>query len=185
MFGMNLQKSNISQTVRTTVFDYLSKNESIDSLDNIVATVDQIQSNYVSTQRVTANNVRRMREEGYPPPQGNQDRHRSQRNQGGCTERDCDLCGGKHYNRKKECRYTCKQCHIRGSHCTSECRGGRRKNWDSNHEKKCRRSKSQEKFSSNKTSERPGTPGSIFLKTIKKMAFHFIQNEMTISFWPK
>ena len=59
MFGMNLQKSDISQTVRTAVFDNLQKNKSIDSLDNIVATMEQIQSNYVSTQRVTANNIRR------------------------------------------------------------------------------------------------------------------------------
>ena len=50
MFGMNLQKSDISQTVRTAVFDYLQKNKSIDTLDNIVATVEQIQSNYISTQ---------------------------------------------------------------------------------------------------------------------------------------
>ena len=79
--------------------------------------------------------------------------------QSGWTERDCNLCGGKHYNRKKECRYTCKQCHIRASHRTSECRGGRKRNWDSNHEKKYRRSKSQERFSSNRTFERRGTPG--------------------------
>ena len=43
MFGMNLQKSNISQNVRTAVFDYLQKNKSIDTLDSIVATVEQIQ----------------------------------------------------------------------------------------------------------------------------------------------
>ena len=99
-----------------------------------------------------------MREEGCPPPQGNKDRHRSQRDQGGWTLRDCDLCGGKHYNKRKECRDTCKHCHIRGSHRISECRGRRRKNWDNNHEKKYRRSRSQEKFS-NRTSERQGTPG--------------------------
>ena len=45
MFGMNLQKSDISQTVRTAIFNYLQKNKSIDSLDNIVATMEQIQSN--------------------------------------------------------------------------------------------------------------------------------------------
>ena len=71
-----------------------------------------------------------------------------------------DLCGGKHYNKKKDCRYTCKNCHIRGSHRSSECRGGRRKNnWDYNQEKKFRRSRSQEKFSHNRASERQGTPG--------------------------
>ena len=81
MFGMNLLKSDISQNIRTAVFDYLQKNKNIDSLDNIVSTVEQIQSNYNSTQRVTSNNIRRTREEGYP--KGNQDRHRGQRNQNG------------------------------------------------------------------------------------------------------
>ena len=158
MFEMNLQKSNISQTVRTAVFDYLQKNKSIDTLDHIVATVEQIQSNYVSTQRVTAHNVRRTKEEGYPQTQGNQDRYRGQRDQGGL--RDCDLCGGKYYNKKKECRYSCKYCHIRGSHRSSECRGGRRKNnWEYNQEKRFRRSGSYEKSSHNKASERRGTPG--------------------------
>ena len=78
MFAMTLQKSDISQTVRTTVFDYLSKNENIDSLETIVGKVDQIQSNYVSTQRATSN-IRRMKEENYLSSQGSQDRSRNQK----------------------------------------------------------------------------------------------------------
>ena len=128
MFGMNLHKSDISQNIRTAVFDYLQKNKSIDSLDNIVSTVEQIQSNYNSTQRVTSNNIRRTREDSsYPPHEW--------------TPRNCHLCGGRHYS-KKECKYSCKHCHIRGSHRSSECGGGRRKNWDYNQEKRFRRSRS-------------------------------------------
>ena len=94
MFGMNLLKSDISQSIRTAVFDYLQKNKNIDSLDTIVSTVEQIQSNYNSTQRVTSNNVRRTREDsGYPPHEW--------------TPRDCHLCGGRHYY-KKDCKYSCK-----------------------------------------------------------------------------
>ena len=65
MFGMNLCKSEISNTIRTAVFDYLQKNKSIDNLNSIISTVEQIQSNFTSTQRVTSNsnNVRRTREE--------------------------------------------------------------------------------------------------------------------------
>ena len=157
MFGMNLLKSDISQSIRTAVFDYLQKNKNIDSLDTIVSTVEQIQSNYNSTQRVTSNNVRRTREDGGYPP-GNQDRHRSQKNQNGWTQRDCDLCGGRHYS-KKECKYSCKHCHMRGSHRSSEYRGGRRKNWDYNQEKRFRRSRSQDKPSYKRASDRQGTPG--------------------------
>ena len=42
MFGMNLCKSEISNTIRTAVFDYLQKNKSIDNLDSIISTVEQI-----------------------------------------------------------------------------------------------------------------------------------------------
>ena len=48
---------------------------------------------------------------------------------------------------------------MRGSHRSSECRGGRRKNWDYNQEKRFRRSKSQDKTSYKRTSDRQGTPG--------------------------
>merc|ERR1711895_58463 len=70
MFAMNLCKTDISNTIRTSVFDYLQKNKSIDNLNTIISTVEQIQSNFTSTQRVTSNsnNVRRTREgDGFKP----------------------------------------------------------------------------------------------------------------------
>ena len=56
-------------------------------------------------------------------------------------------------------RVQCKHCHIRGSHRSSECRGGRRKNWDYNQEKRFRRSRSQDKPFYKRASDRQGTPG--------------------------
>ena len=158
MFGMNLCKSDISNTIRTFVFDYLQKNKSIDNLNSIISTVEQIQSNFTSTQRVTSNsnNVRRTREEnGFKSDEWG---------------RECRLCESRHYY-KKECKYSCKHCDMRGSHRSSECRGGRRKNnRDYNHgqndryrnskvqDKRFRRSKSQDK-SYKKAADRQGTPG--------------------------
>ena len=156
MFAMNLSKTDISHTIRTSVFDYLQKNKSIDDLNSVISSVEQIQSNFTSTQRVTASNERTRRtKEGHPP--------RSDE-----WGRECRLCDGKHYY-KKECSYSCRNCHIRGSHKTSECRGGRRKerNWDNNpgqneryrnKDKRFRRSKSQDK-AYKRTSERERTPG--------------------------
>ena len=63
-----------------------------------------------------------------------------------------------------------KYCHIRGSHRSSECRGGRRKSWDYNHghqdryrnpkdqDKRFRRSKSQDK-AYKRSADRQGTLG--------------------------
>ena len=156
MFAMNLSKTDISNTIRTSVFDYLQKNKSIDNLNSVISSVEQIQSNFTSTQRVTNSNNERTRR----TKEGNGFRSDE-------WGRECRLCEGKHYY-KKECKYSCRHCHVRGSHKSSECRGGRKgRNWDTNSgqneryrnkDKKFRRSKSHDK-AYKKTSERERTPG--------------------------
>ena len=48
---------------------------------------------------------------------------------------------------------------MRGSHRSSECSWGKRKKWNYNQDKRFRRSKSQEKTSYKRSSDRQGTPG--------------------------
>merc|ERR1711867_140843 len=105
--------TDISNSIRTSVFDYLQKNKSIDNLNSVISSVEQIHSNFTSTQRVTNSNNERTRrtKEG--------DVFRSDD-----WGRECRLCDGRHYH-KKDCKYLCRYCHVRGSHKSSECRGGR------------------------------------------------------------